>query len=474
MGVFYLPIINLEGEREAKTQDSEFYGSKVIEYLQLRDYYLIKDSNFDGTFDDLTFRRPKFDGKLETKVEIKNTDLSLSDPDFLREFGDYFITYMNKDQEQFYMKFFVRKLRNFQKWKNIFESNKQNSDDVKIFKSMILKHIDVQQKEKICSYTESDFNNFISNCEITQVNYQKMIEKIDQLKKEKKFSTDQDYLIEKSNLIYEPEKIIGNIVRVEKLPEILFVGTLKLRSEFNNLWKRPDADHYVQYKSQLYSVKPINKNIINNYLNGSKYKKIKFSDINLGEDEYLIFKKRIVAAYVISKAASVGFYYNRRLHCLYSPHKNLSNQEHKIKEKRGGRHRSLSKVYYDEDRNVNFVAHKALKINVIDIDKELFIIFNNFRIFTTNGKRVIVGDSAKKLHSKFPPIKAYNNIEISRLNFLVGLLELNTLDFSHSNHVITSNNIELTVECQPERGEIYTDDFDYEGSLDYYSTFEED
>lgn len=67
-----MPIINLEGEREAKTIDSKFYAEKIVEYLQLRDYYLVTDATFDGCFEDLIFKRPKFDGDRETKVEIKN------------------------------------------------------------------------------------------------------------------------------------------------------------------------------------------------------------------------------------------------------------------------------------------------------------------------------------------------------------------------------------------------------------------
>ena len=41
--------INLEGEREALTQNSEQYGKKVIEQLKLKDYYL--EQTYKGYFD---------------------------------------------------------------------------------------------------------------------------------------------------------------------------------------------------------------------------------------------------------------------------------------------------------------------------------------------------------------------------------------------------------------------------------------
>ncbi|CAG0966978.1 hypothetical protein METP3_01207 [Methanosarcinales archaeon] len=469
-----MTLINLEGEREAKTLSSYEYGEKIIEYLQLRDYYLIKDSNIDGIFQDKIFRRPKFDGVRETVLEVKYTELGLRDEDFLKEFAKYYILYMRqKEQNRFYFKVYARKLKNIEKWKDIFDEIKLLDTEIIGFKKRIEDILDDTTKSTFLSYSNEEFNDFLSDCEVVQAGHDRLIQEIEYLKNSKKFDTTEEYLIEKPHLIYEPETLTGNLVKVEKFPDEIFIGGIDYSKDFGNFWGRPDADQYVPYKNVLFSTKPFPDSIVENYLFSYSCAKANLSEYILDEEDLLNLKKKIIKSFIISKGSLVGCWFNRRADCLFFPHFNPHQNIQKIDGKSGHKRRIISRVYVKHDR-LNFVVHRALKFRVTDMNNELYIIFNSFRLFTEDGRKIIVGDNAKKLHYSFPPNKAFNNIEKSKLDFLVTLLDLRTRDWYHPSFIVTSEPIELIVPCHSISTQIFEEEDNHEGTLFDFEELEDD
>jgi len=464
-----MPIINLEGERESTTTGSEQYGKKIIEYLNEMGYSLEKDSNIHGIFQDKIFRRPSLDGVRETVVEVKNTKLSLSDKDFLSELGKYFLLYeAQKDENKFFMKIFVKQLANFSKWKKIFDILKYQKNESKKLFSHISKAMNDDELNKMLQHDFPTFEKFIKKIEIVSVSYDKLVQWIDKLKQEKLFDKDELILKEDANIEYTNDPIIGNIIPIKQIPQKLLIGEVDNSSKYWGFW---DANEYVLYKEQLFSFKKIPPHIKGMLKNDVKVQDI--DKLGFDEDEMNDIKKRLAKSFIISKAANAGYYYNRKLNCIYFPHKDVKIKFNKIGDIFGRKKRIVSKVFYknEDEKEVNFVEHRALKFRIIQIEDSLYFVYNFFRLFTEDGKKIITGDYARRLHMKFRPTKAFNNIIKSKLDFLVTLLRLNSKDLLHNHYVRFEKPISLMVPCKPLSGEIFDEivtdiNYDWEESDD--------
>nr|MBA4405293.1 hypothetical protein [Nanoarchaeum sp.] len=456
-----MPLINLEGEREATTQDSEEYGKKVIELLNLRGYILEHDSNFEGTFEDKVFRNPKLDGNISTVIEIKDTSLGLNDKKFIVELGKYLLSYQ---KSQFNLIIYVRNLSNLDKWKKVFDSVKQEEKEV----NNLFEKIKAQDK----TFSKLKFENFkelINKTKVYQVSYPKLIQKIEELKQDNIFKTEQDYLIEDENLEYQKEELQGNFYFVKNYPKWIYGYKFKENISIKDFWKYSQADIFSEREGYLYCLREFSDEIINSYCDKSTYKKIEWSEIELWKD-YEIFLRKIIKTQIILKAYDEGFYYDRRKKILYKPHKNLKEEKFKIK-LQSEKTRYLTRVFRNSDSTINFVLHRGIKFNVMGINGEYFVVFNNFRVFSEDGKKIMIGDHAKRLNAKFMPIRAYNNMEKSKLHFLVKAIGLVKYNLLQRNQFFFDNCFKLDIECKTKNGEIFQENFDYEDNI--YPTLKE-
>lgn len=450
-----MALINLEGEREATTQNSEEYGKKVIEFLNLQGHHLEHDSNIEGCFQDKIFRNRKIDGDKKTVVEVKDTSLSLLDKDFLREYGANFKINL---KEEFNFFIFARHLASLEgNWKKIFDLQTQKESILKKFFSKVKQEMNDEELDY------EQFKKFVNSTKVYQCSYNKLYQKIEQIKRDNVFDSDADYLKEDENLVYKTEELNSNIYKVTKFPQKLYVADLKSKSQFNNIWNLPTADKYVQEQGKLYSVRKIPHYILEQYCDISTNKEINFSEILFEGDEKINFIKRIIRSYIICKSSDEGCYYYRKNKLIYFPHKNLSLEKQK-KSIEGEKQRYVSKVLYKENGEVNFVLHRALKFKVVQIRDDFFVIFDVFKLFTTDGTRIISGESARKIDSKFPPTKSYNNEEKSKLGFLIKSIGLFKYDFFHKNNFLFKQ-IKFSMPCKAEFGEIFNENFDYEEKI---------
>ncbi|QLC49400.1 hypothetical protein HWN40_03545 [Methanolobus zinderi] len=222
----------------------------------------------------------------------------------------------------------------------------------------------------------------------------------------------------------------------------------------------------------MYSVEEIPEDVLSEYCEVNSYGSFKFSNIDIVQENKLV--SQLIRSQIILSAFQKGFYYDRKRKALYNPHRNLNQDEIKVKVK-DEKLRYLSKVYRRADGSVNFVSHRSIKFDVIELNGKFYAIFDNFRLFSTNGKRLIKGENAKKLNYKFAPIKAFNDNEKSKLFFLlkaIGLPEWtkhsqsNLFNFDHfSKNQFSFKEMLFEIDCKAQIGEVFNENFDYEDNF---------
>lgn len=93
-----MPVERIGKLRESLTVTSEEYTKKFLRYLTARQYYSVKSSSdVEATFPDVILTR-KGD-KSEYWLEVKATDVSLGDSDFLRQLAKYLAEYLSRTPE---------------------------------------------------------------------------------------------------------------------------------------------------------------------------------------------------------------------------------------------------------------------------------------------------------------------------------------------------------------------------------------
>lgn len=116
-----MPVILIGDEREAHNWSAEEYKSAVRAYMESIGYAQTVDSHIEGTVEDMVFLPAVPVGLSEAHVEVKDTDLSLTDPDLRREVGNHLRRWMAEPQSRrfdFYI--FARGLRSPAKWRALF------------------------------------------------------------------------------------------------------------------------------------------------------------------------------------------------------------------------------------------------------------------------------------------------------------------------------------------------------------------
>lgn len=442
-----MALINLVGQRENTTNNSQGYKNKIIEYLKSRGYLLISDSISDGTLADLKFKDPTIDRRSEIWIEAKYTNLSIKDVDFLKELGRYFIIYGKMDEtKRFYLYLFIKKCKNFNKWKIIFDELRSDADEINKLRDTISKSLESDEKEFFDKCKKSLFYTFISEITIYQAEYDNLTLNIDNVDKNKFVKLDYDKYdsLEPKD---KPEIITSNVLKVTKFPEILHKTKIKQQ---NNLFYRYDNKIIcMHYRGYLFSVlSPQMSPEISNYLdNGSE--SISYSDLEIIEPNFHVIVSQLIKKYVISKCLQIGMLYDEDMNVLYYEHREGDKDSRKI------RHKQVSKKYKNKENEINFCTHIGFNIKVTFLSNDYYLVIEPFRIFTSDGKNLIRGNSAKSLHYKFPPKYELNNVVEKKVkSFTDSLnLDLNTLD--NESYFLFSNLLSGKINRKPFEERLY-------------------
>jgi hypothetical protein len=402
-----MTFISLKGSRESLSGKSEDYKEKIKGYMKSRGYVLTHDSTVDGILPDLVFNRPYVDGKKETWIESKFTDLSLTDDSFLSELGRVFNGYMQRNDHQRFSYFiFGKKCLSVKKWKNIFDETKCYPDDVKGLMGSISDNLEGTDLEIFKSYTYDDFVYFINDITLVEGDYADLSRATESILKKDEFDVDQELLKDVSNVIQKKEFLTGNFVKITSLPEILWIAESKKKIDAN-FWKITRNAIAYPHANKIYSVNPFQKNSeIMEYVKTETIRKINVSEWK--EDEKLKdnILKYLIKSYVIYKGRKIKLAYYHDLGCLFFHNPNPMKYnifKHK--------NRVVSKYYAEAD----FVKHDAIRVDVKKIGNDFYIVFNMIIIFTKDGYEIITGESASSLHKKFTRKYTYNDKEKNKL-----------------------------------------------------------
>jgi hypothetical protein len=455
-----MPYTNLLGEREALTQNSEDYGSKIVEYMKKRGYVLVGDSSIDGSLSDLIFKRPLADGQKETKVEVKFSDLSLYDTSFLQELGKHFITYMNRPiNNRFFLKIFVRKSKASGNWKKVFEKG----DNIAIEQLMVKieSKLSPEDQEDFKKFSFDDFVNFISDCHAIQAGYLSLIQKIGQLVESSKFDVNQNYLQEKENIIQTKETLTANTLKVISFPKDVWIAKAKKITDMKKFWQENFEELLYLSKKHIISLTPIIpiRNIYR-YIDETSVEKIPFKVwFETDDEETVKILKNLIKKYIIHKGKQMEMRYDSKLNCLYYPHKVLKREIQKVKG------RKVSRVFYGENGKVNFVEHYGITVGVLFLNREFYVILDHIRLFTNDGYEILREKSAKALHYKFTRKFAFNDVERSKFFFWNDLFSFKNRTLSYKVFFRLSDPITIESPVRTEGGEHYDKIDEYDTSL---------
>ncbi len=461
-----MTYISLKGIRESKTVKSEEYKKKVIEFMESRGHVKIHDSGRESVLPDIILKIPLVEGDKETWVEIKYSELSLSDKQFLNELGRFFNGYMLRDElKRFNFYIFAKKFVNQQKWRNIFEETKCYDKDVKNLMEKISQNLQGDDLIQFQKYTFDDFVFFITDCSIVEGDYEDLFREIAINKEKHDYVLNQDLLKDDSNIIHKKESLMCNFVKITSLPSVIWVADCKGKIDIKDFF-RNNRDAIVYFhKNKIYSVKPIKQSSnMEKYILPKSIKKINIDTWDVEEKTKINAIKYLIRSYIISKGKILDQRYWDEQKCLFFINKNPERYP-------DYKHYKYIVSKYYKGKETGFVKHDALRFNVYEINKEFYVVFNMRFIFTEDGYNVITGKSSTALHRKFRKNFSNNQKERNQLSRWISWLNLNsrTIFNADTQYFNFSRPLTIVSPITYEGGEVFESDL-----FDYFKSDEEE
>jgi hypothetical protein len=410
-----MPINNWLGGAEASHATSKHYRDKVVEFLQLDGFILIQTSSDVGRSPDLIFKKPDTEGNTEIYVETKFDDVSLSDKTFLSELATYFILYTAKKTEPPDVYLYFRKLKNFSKWKKIFDANRYDEETCKAFFATLLKNkeLDEQTRKKVKEKGFENFDRFVADTYVNQINYDGLLMKIDERNKGKKNPCyGYQYYIRELLPIKQKQQIIGNFAEIQKYSGSIYsweIGHAKYRDMYARIQR---YEPVVLEGKFLYSLDAAYETKLKQFINKKTLKVVNSEDWLLegylleGSNKLSIlqrlYKKYILNFGVVNKGCK--HLRSRSSDILFFSHADYSKEKTKVEGKQ------VTRLF--KDTMSPFVKHEAIEIEVKIYSQRLFIFFSPLVLFTDNNRELITGSNVKRLHEIFSPNKYDTNSTI--------------------------------------------------------------
>lgn len=445
-----MTYISLKGARESKTANSEEYKKNVIEFMQSKSYVKTHDSARDAILPDLIFKMPLVEGDKETWVEIKYSELSLKDKQFLNELGRIFNGYMLRNESKRFSYFiFAKKFLNQIKWRNIFEETKGYEKDVKEFQKLISNSLDGEDLKKFREYGYDDFVFFITECSIFDADYTDLLREININKEKKDYVLDQELLRDESRILHKKEMLMSNCIKVTSLPKIIWVADCNGKIDMKDFFRNNRGAIVYLHSDKIYSVKPLStQQKIKDYIKPETIEKINLGEWIIDKETKKKIIKYLIRSFIILKGTKIKQRYYDEHKCLFFINPNPGKYPEFT-------HRGyVVSSYYNES---DFVKHDAIHFDIKEINEEFYVIFNMRFIFTKDGYEVITGDSAAALHTKFRKNFTKNDGERNKLSRWIKFLNFNIRDFfeTESDHFIFSPPVNIESSVTYEGGESF-------------------
>jgi hypothetical protein len=403
-----MPIYNWLGGAEVSHTTSDIYQKKVTEFLELDGYILIQTSSDVAMTPDLIFRKPETEGKTDIYVETKYDDVSLSDKEFLSEFARYFILYTSNMVDPFDLYLYFRRCKNLSKWKQIFSATSYNEKTCLAFFGALSENEDLNEenRQKIKEKNFEDFKKFVSDTYVHQMDYERLLMKIEERKKRKKDRCyGYNYYLRELPPIKQKQKIIGNFVEVKKYSGSIYSWQIPDEVDNKIVYNRVNRYEPFYFRgNMLYSLEHIDERL-KNCVNEKTFKASNPEDWLLEDPRRLFILQILYKKYILNFGVQKGCnYVHYKGDILYFSHKDNSKVLQKVEGKQ------VSRLF--KDTKSPFVKHEAIDIEVKVYGQRLFVFFSPVVIFTDQNKELITGIGVKKLHDKFSPNRYDNNLSI--------------------------------------------------------------
>ena len=444
------------GGSEVSGKNADLYKNKVIEVLGLNGYLLIKNSSNVQQTPDLIFKKPYTEGDTEIWVETKYSDVSLSDTDFLTELARYFLNYMLRPyDEKFDLFLFLRKCKNWERWRHVFDNILYKKEEsYNTYSNMINKaNLRDEEKDKIQSFYFFDFESFLSDCYVHQVNYDGLLMKILEYKTDYRKFTSELFYTRELRPLKSRSTIIANFAQISSLPKYVYLASMKSNVKYNDIFSRN-----IYYKSywpkwgKVFSLYPFEsaEDTILQYIEQHGHEKIDVNKwLNSNYQNYQVIGG-LMKKQIIEKAVDSGCeYIEYKGHNLYFIHENLGGELQHIKDKQ------VSRCF--KEAEPLFVKHIAIKINVKVHDGTFYMILSPAVLFSTDGKNLITGPNVRRLHEIFSPNRFDTNLNIlGDLKWWFKFLNLGEQD-SDPQSCRTSDLVSLSLPVRPPKNSLERD-----------------
>jgi hypothetical protein len=403
-----MPIYNWLGGAEVSHSTSDLYKQKVIEFLELDGFILIQTSSRVVMTPDLIFRKPELEGKTDIYVETKYDDVSLSDRDFLSELGRYFILYVSGTTETFDLYIYVRKCKNLSKWKQIFSANSYDENKcVTLFRTLSQNEdLNKEERQKIEERNFGDFRRFISDTYVHQMDYDRLLMRIEEKKKGRKDrSYGYDYYLRELPPIKHKQQIIGNFVEIEDYSGSFCSYGTKGNINYQKIHDLVKSYEPIYLRGNIFYCLEGIPESLKNYINEETRKVLSPKEWIKEDPDRLSILQILYKKYILNFGVERGCnHVFVKADLLYFSHKDYTKDLTHVEGKQ------IARLF--RDTGSPFVKHEAIEIDVKIYDRRLFAFFSPRVLFTDRDKEIITGRNVKRLYQIFSPKRYENNLTI--------------------------------------------------------------
>ena len=403
---------NHQGGREASHHHGELYKDRVRRYWKARGYDLIADSKDDNITPDLIFRQAHEHGNIDIWIESKDTSLSRTDSDFIREFVTFIVEFQERSEENpFDLHIFARELEAVRKWEKIFKVSKQEEERVRKFHKRIKNEDEVSdvERDKFLSYSFEDFQHFVTETTtIHQMSPGKLEQATEDLEKSDRY--DRDTFTEEREPINEREELEPNFAEIADPPEHIYIGNVDVANFHNGVRQRMDDTDPFRFESnKVYSLRPPEEfpHYIEAVTEMDTISPRSFDEWASQDDvsdlaSSLLLReicRQMVERYEFDDC--VAFKYLGDYFLMFE-HETLEKERETVKE------RQVSRVF--DEGSSRFVYHRTAQLDILRFNDDYFLTVLVKDHFTDNGGlyTLIRGDNKKRLHEHFNQNR-YNN-----------------------------------------------------------------
>jgi len=393
--------------REALPSTGAYYKRKALEYLSARNFYVYKNSDVEGTFEDAILKRK--DDDVIYLLETKATKVNIKNEIFVKEFIKYFIKTTDDSLEK--RKFILIALDfSDNQYKSLFEDG--IAEEINKYIEFILKYSNNEQSDIIRNVTNDKIIAFFKESEIITADERTLeiaTEKIIKKPPIKPTISDAEYsaiLIKKYNenkLIHEKDILYSNLIELN-MPNFIYIAD----SKYN--YKKEIFDSYKSIRFPFFQL--INKKIYTFCLINEKTNFKLICDLESVTKEKLsnLYDKietRNIILYLLYKwVESVCFdkklKYDDRTESYYFIKKSTNDRPYSITWKARNKKTSRDVIIPMKSKEkINFWSHRAVKIDIYYIWNNFCLQINPRWLFSSDGMHLLDGDKIDKLDRRY-------------------------------------------------------------------------